>query len=472
MHARTALLGLITTLTLSPLTLAEHQMRVTDEDNGLYSVSFEGGGLDEFIDMVREGVDGRAMLITPERAAEIKLPAFELKNVEYPQVLSLCERLTSVPTQLVTSQDWGAPFESGAGVPIIVFLAEMVLPEASPSPAISTLEFGGGSLVQYIDLLKRSGARGKVVLTGESVDVPVQQLSLSNVSLEAAVYMLDGMEGMTGDAAWRVGVEEFDNLYRVEVQSSRRGVNSASRVWSLREMTAQGMNAQTLLGAIEVGLETLGSKQQPNLRFHEPTGLLIAVGDTASMQLIEAVISGLGRSAIIDANMMDPLSRMRQYRGALKREIERLAASADDRQARMESIAIEIDELTRRIRALDEAGEARQAAQTIARVNALTDQQASGMNDLDVLSVRWSNIEVLMAQLDALIKGVEEGELAPLDESILSREFSVSRGLGSTLSLNAAPAVSTPGSRRSSIGTGSGSGPGTSAPSNGGGRGR
>ena len=426
MRLRTALLTAAALLTLSTSALAENRLRMIDEERELYRATFEGGTLAEFIEMLDDGLDGKVMFITPERASEIRMPKLDVANVEFPQIISLTGTIVNVPSRMVNSDEWAGMFETGEGVPIIAFDTSRVFVPEPTREIIQTLDFPGGTVQEYVEALKHAGAEGRVVITGESGTMPMQPVTLRNVQIESAIRILDGIESDSGANARRVTIESLGNLYRVHIESRRRSAETVSRVWSLRAITANGMKDDTLLSAIEAGIDTLGEGRAPNLRYHEPTALLIAVGDPVALKLIESIIDGLDESARIGAITTTPIDGMRQHLESLKRAYARKEVSLTDTRNRAELLEREIMAAHDEIAALEEAEAfSRPAAVMIERASQLKAEADSIRAQSASRQTELNELAVLIEQLESLIEAAESGEAEPLSGLTLMQEFSV-----------------------------------------------
>ncbi|MEM1424226.1 MAG: hypothetical protein AAGH64_09505, partial [Planctomycetota bacterium] len=359
MPRTTALLGLATLLAFAGVATADNEMRLIDEERELYRATFEGGTLTDFVEMLQEGLDGRVMFIAPERGDEIGMPRFDIANVDATSIVSLAEVIARVPVIEVESH---LPIDIGVGegVPVFVFDTRSVLPAVRPQrvpDTITELRFPGGTVRRYVDALKEAGAEGRIVITGDDRDIPMQPVTLRNVTLESAVELLDNIRDYDANRVTTLLVGENNGLYRVHAETTPRGGDTEriSRVWSLRRITSQGLDDDTLLAAIEAGAETLDDANTPTLRYHEPTALLIANGTPDALGLIDAIIGGLTDSAIAGSEIVTGEERMEQYAGLLRRHIERLKTKeallrdeANAKLARAASLAERKDEMQAR----------------------------------------------------------------------------------------------------------------------------
>jgi hypothetical protein len=97
--------------------------------------------------------------------------------------------------------------------------------------------------------------------------------------------------------------------------------NRTSRFYALTPYLEQGLKVEDITTAIQTGWKMLGEKETPSISFHKETKLLIAVGEPAKLETIDAVLKALNPKYVIDPATglpIDPYARMS--------EIERRAA--------------------------------------------------------------------------------------------------------------------------------------------------
>ena len=65
------------------------------------------------------------------------------------------------------------------------------------------------------------------------------------------------------------------------------------RFYSLAPYLDRGMTVDDITTAIKTGAKMLGEGQEPAISFHKDTKLLIAVGESGKLQIIDAVLKAL-----------------------------------------------------------------------------------------------------------------------------------------------------------------------------------
>ena len=430
MPRTTALLGLTALLALAGTASAENEMRLIDEERDLYRATFEGGTLTDFVEMLQEGLDGRVMFVMPDRGDEIAMPKFDIANVDAAQVIALSRIIAQVPA-IEVQDELALPFSQYEGVPVYVFPTSQLLGNVFMTPetddTIRELRFPGGTVREYVEALKDAGAEGRVVITGHDRDVPMQPVTLRNVTLESAVELLDDLTDEDANRLTRGGTSWNSGLYRVHVSTNARSstLKRVSRVWSLRHITSQGLDDDTLLAAIEAGSETLNDHAKPTLRYHEPTALLIANGTADALGLIDAIINGLTDSAIADSQFIRGEDRMQQYADMLRRHIERLAVTEATLRNTVEDKARQAAVLQRERAEANQDGNEELASRMAIEIVRLTEQADQADAQAEQLAFRIDGARTRLGQLLELIKRGEEGYAPVPSEANLSRECGV-----------------------------------------------
>ncbi len=163
------------------------------------------------------------------------------------------------------------------------------------------VRFPGGTATKYIEAIRKAAGDINVLVAPEAVKIQMPPVSLTNVSVAAALNLLDGKEQRTPNQIVRVSVEVMPRhsaLERetfqvsVDVRRDRERVPGAY-VWSVSSLLDHDISSQALLSAVEMALDVIDSDTTLDVRFHEDTGLLIAMGDLGQMETIDGVLEQL-----------------------------------------------------------------------------------------------------------------------------------------------------------------------------------
>ncbi len=175
---------------------------------------------------------------------------------------------------------------------------------AAQSPTENPLidvRFPGGTATKYIEAIRKAAGDINVLVAPDAVKIQMPPVSLSNVSVAAALYLLDGKEQRTPNQIVRAKVDIMPTYgfaeratfqIRVDVRKDRERVPGAY-VWSVSALLDHDISSQALLSAVEMALDVIGSDTKLDVRFHEDTGLLIAMGDLGQMETIDGVLDQL-----------------------------------------------------------------------------------------------------------------------------------------------------------------------------------
>ena len=216
------------------------------------------------------------------------------------------------------------------------------------------VRFPGGTATKYIEAIRKAAGDINVLVAPEAVKIQMPPVSLTNVSVAAALNLLDGKEQRTPNQIVRVKVnvmptysnaEHATFRVRADIRPDREQVPGAY-VWSVSALLTHDISSQALLSAVEMALDVIGSDTKLDVRFHEDTGLLIAMGDLGQMETIDGVLEQL-RSGVDNrlneaanaeaAGWPHKLMRLEILTGELNRMLEsrnkELAAARDELRA-------------------------------------------------------------------------------------------------------------------------------------------
>lgn len=163
------------------------------------------------------------------------------------------------------------------------------------------VRFGGGTATKYIEAIRKAAGDINVLVAPEAVKIQMPPVTLSKVSVAAALNLLDGKEQRTPNQIVRVKVDMMPRhsaleretfQIRVDVRRDRERVPGAY-VWSVSSLLDHDISSQALLSAVEMALDVIDSDTPLDVRFHEDTGLLIAMGDLGQMETIDRVLDQL-----------------------------------------------------------------------------------------------------------------------------------------------------------------------------------
>lgn len=189
----------------------------------------------------------------------------------------------------------------------VLFLASM-LPgsgqaagQAPSHDVLIDVQFDGGTASQYVATIRKAARGVNVIVASEAARVSMPPVTLKNVSIEVALRLLDGKGNETPEHFVQLKMvslpifaqnEQPTFEVKANVHRSRQRVPGAY-VWTISDLLDNDLPSTAVLSAVEMALEVVGSRTTLDVRFHEDTGLLIAMGDVGQMETIEGVLDRL-----------------------------------------------------------------------------------------------------------------------------------------------------------------------------------
>ncbi len=189
-------------------------------------------------------------------------------------------------------------------------------PQGQPDPSrITSVDFPGGKLKDYVAMLKKSATRPVNVVISGTEDVTLPPISLKDVSVDAAVGIVEYIEpvemSLDVEAIWpgSSGGPEGNPVFVVRPRNMHldspggRKAEPAPNiaVFSLRSLleTAPGTpdlpvtrtDPASLLTAVETALTMGGEGQKAEMKFHPETGVLVVRGTPGQTAAVGKLLS-------------------------------------------------------------------------------------------------------------------------------------------------------------------------------------
>ena len=206
-----------------------------------------------------------------------------------------------------------------------------------------SVKFAGGTVTEYVNFLVKEAGTINIVVALEAADVPMPPVTLTKVTVRAAIDLVDGRSASPPGRIIELGVRHMPQYVaearptfqiNAEVRRTERRRTQAS-VWTIANLLRGDIfDADDVLTAIETALDIIESTGEPIIRFHKETGLLIARGDLAQLSAIKDVLGQLQQSQ----NLMTqrPYQKLRDEHAALGGEME-------NAKARISELTVERD---------------------------------------------------------------------------------------------------------------------------------
>jgi len=262
----------------------------------------------------------------------------------------LATMLVTIPVSLASAQEQPPPgSRSNARQPT----------GESPS-SVFNLAFGGGSVEQYVHTLRlaltKNDIAANIIVKPDAAEITVPALELRDVTVDGALYILDGHQMLSAHGPARLVLEKFGAggapIYVIDVRHAGTPAprESMVHVWNVNHLLGAEIKAEDLLTAIEAALALMPDEgvAPPAIKFHQATGLVMLRGNGAQVGTVDQVVVQLGDSAA-------RIDRMRKIEmelaaaHAAQNETLQLKSELQSRQLERELMSRERDDLLSRI---------------------------------------------------------------------------------------------------------------------------
>ncbi len=181
----------------------------------------------------------------------------------------------------------------------------LVYPAVAQSQAVQpkdgqgwvSIDFPGGSLADYVDLLHKSCPELNVVVNSDAADLAIQPIELRNVRPESTIAILERLYPQQLDVSGLGG--EFSVVVIGCVDSDSAGFRT--EIVSIRGLLEgpHGIPLDQIMAVIEsaLSLDAAGADMKPIIRVHKETGMLMLKASERDLDTVAAVIEQLRSSA-------------------------------------------------------------------------------------------------------------------------------------------------------------------------------
>ena len=211
-----------------------------------------------------------------------------------------------------------------------------------------SVKFAGGTVADYVKALVKKAGTINVVVALEAAEVPMPPVTLTKVTVSAAIDLVDGRSLLQRERSIELDVRHMPQYTEQEqptyqIQATVRGnpVRTQASVWTIANLLrGDNLDADDVLAAIETALDILQSTGEPIIRFHKETGLVIARGDQAQLSTIDDVLGQL----LASQNLMfqRPYQKLRDKHAALGGELESAKARIGELTSERDSARDEV----------------------------------------------------------------------------------------------------------------------------------
>ena len=217
------------------------------------------------------------------------------------------------------------------------------------------LEFRGGTVEEYVDAIRNSVGEVNIVVMPEATELYLEPFTLHQVDLYAAINLLEGLSEKTATRTVEIETDLAETytaeaneiiVIHANVKQHTYTTQKTYLVITVQDLFIEdGFTHEDLATAIETAMAiSTGNLDEPEIRFHEETGLIIARGHPEQMDTIGQVIEQLREGIMREQN------KQAAVRHAEKQDtIRQLELAIHKRDLMIEELEQEISRLNREI---------------------------------------------------------------------------------------------------------------------------
>ncbi len=260
----------------------------------------------------------------------------------------------------------GAGQDGGGGHGEVVIL-ESKGAQAAPAGAgvVVSVEFGGGSIREFVEALKRGSARPiNVVMPGEASEMTLPAISLKNVPVLSALRSLEYAFAPEGSQNQPFKVSTIEKtgpaepVYVLEMLPRYQGLSESivTRSFSVRDLLSSGpgdgagMSLEQVVQSIEAALsldaeEMKGraSRSPAKVVVHRESNLVLVKGLSRQVDVAGEVVVRLGTDVALRRKEAQPGREFEEELGRLRKErevnIKDLEKISEETKTRLVSLA-------------------------------------------------------------------------------------------------------------------------------------
>jgi hypothetical protein len=199
-------------------------------------------------------------------------------------------------------------------------------PEARETP-LADLKFSGGTVGDYVQAVRKAFPDANVLVDAEVERLPMPEVELTSVGLKSALELLKYQSQQDARGSVFVDVrclmeQRARPVYRILARVKSHQPKDRSQAWTVADLLAADMKPEDVLSAVETAMELLAEDgfKPAQIRFHEPTGLLIARGHEEQIAAIDDIVDRLRDTVDLRREAESP-----HWQAELKDAQERLA---------------------------------------------------------------------------------------------------------------------------------------------------
>ena len=159
------------------------------------------------------------------------------------------------------------------------------------------LDFPGGTVNEYVAAIRRAHPTANIVVLAGAGVWGVPPMQLRNVTVRAALGAIRQEVELPSGVRSALMVEESavvgnpESVFTLSFVGREAPRPVRTRVWSIAEHILNGVAPEDLFGAVEVALALDPGEAQ--IRYHEPTALLIVRAAPAQLDVVEETLDAI-----------------------------------------------------------------------------------------------------------------------------------------------------------------------------------
>ncbi len=217
------------------------------------------------------------------------------------------------------------------------------------------LKFPGGTVEEYVEAIRDTVNDVNIVVMPEATELYLEPFDLHQVDLYAAINLLQGLSEKTTSKtvtiitelteAWSTTAKDII-VVQAKVHEHSVSIPKTHLVISVSDLFQEdGFTHEDMATAIETAMSISSDiYDEPDVRFHEETGLIIARGHPDQMATIEQVIDQL-REGIIRRQQQQALANNAENQNAIRN----LEMAIHKRDLMIKELELELSRLNREI---------------------------------------------------------------------------------------------------------------------------
>lgn len=278
----------------------------------VYIVDWKGGSALDYYEGVADALKSEVNIVLSPTVGAAEIPAFSVQRVLWDEVVnlptSIVPRLRADirPGSFVSSEEGEGIVRAASPTVVVAYPGGATRPSDKTETDRFDLSFAGGTVEQYVNAIRAKRPDANVVLMPGAGSFSAPPVDLSQVTLGAALNVLDGQERMQRSGTQQVGVDRIMDgaraLHRISVHGAIEPPEQTG-VWDVAEILESGTPVEDVLTAVEATLQLYDAPGK--MQFHEQTSLLLMRGPQEQLEAVERVLDAVLAAASVRKHTRD-----------------------------------------------------------------------------------------------------------------------------------------------------------------------